>query len=208
MILYGCSSNRCKLSELVTSGRESGLADLTIEPLPELKQLPPPEENGSSCEEIAASKALYYSGFASQLVLADDSGLEVNALNGAPGIYSARFAGPNATDSENNELLLRRLENQENRDARFVCFVALARKGRIVTTASGTVRGEILRAPRGDKGFGYDPLFFYPPLGRTFAELTADEKFQVSHRGNALRDLFRYFAKSSANGARGSDKIE
>ena len=135
MTVYACSSNRSKLNEIVKAGSEFGLANFSIEPLPGLEQVPPPEENGASFEEIAVDKALYYSGFTPQLVLADDSGLEVSALGGAPGTYSARFAGPHATDSANNELLLRRLQDQENRDARFVCFVAVARAGRVLATA-------------------------------------------------------------------------
>jgi XTP/dITP diphosphohydrolase len=192
MIIYACSSNRAKLEELVLAGRELGLTDLTIEPLPGLLHIPPPDENGTSFDENARTKAEYYSGFAEQAVLADDSGLEVAALLGAPGIHSARYAGPNATDAENNGLLLRHLGDQDNRAARFVCVVALARAGRVCTTARGTVEGEILSRPRGDRGFGYDPLFFYPTLGRTFAQLTREEKFAVSHRGRALRSLFTY----------------
>jgi XTP/dITP diphosphohydrolase len=192
MIIYACSSNRAKLEKLVLAGRELRLADLTIEPLPGLLHIPPPDENGTSFDENARTKAEYYSGFAEQAVLADDSGLEVAALLGAPGIHSARYAGPNATDAENNGLLLRHLGDQDNRAARFVCVVALARAGRVCTTARGTVEGEILSRPRGDRGFGYDPLFFYPTLGRTFAQLTREEKFAVSHRGRALRSLFTY----------------
>jgi XTP/dITP diphosphohydrolase len=192
MIIYACSSNRAKLEELVLAGRESGLADLKIEPLPGLTQIPAPDENGRTFEENAKIKAEFYSSLTEEFVLADDSGLEVAALDGAPGIYSARYAGPNATDADNNVLLLRRLENQDHRAARFVCAVALARAGRVCTTVRGTVEGEILGQPRGNRGFGYDPLFFYPPLGRTFAELSRNEKFAVSHRGQALRRLFTY----------------
>jgi XTP/dITP diphosphohydrolase len=207
MIIYACSSNRAKLEELVLAGRESGLAELTIEPLPGVTQIPAPDENGTSFEENAKIKAEYYSGFTEELVLADDSGLEVAALHGAPGIHSARYAGPNATDSENNELLLQHLENQDNRAARFVCAVALARAGHVCTSVRGTAEGEILNQPRGDRGFGYDPLFFYPPLGRTFAELTCDEKFAVSHRGRALRNLFSYLSQRVHKAPALSDKI-
>jgi XTP/dITP diphosphohydrolase len=207
MTVYACSSNRAKLEELVLAGRESGLSNPTIEPLPGLKQIAPPYENGISFEENAAIKAEYYSGFTEELVLADDSGLEVAGLHGAPGIHSARYAGPNATDAENNDLLLRRLENQRNRAARFVCAVALAHAGHVCTTVRSTAEGEILRQPRGERGFGYDPLFFYPPLGRTFAELTRDEKFMVSHRGRALRSLFTYLSQQIDKIAVRSDKI-
>src|SRR5207248_2994310 len=128
--------------------------------------------------------------FTSKAVLADDSGLEVDALQGAPGVYSARYAGPNATDEDNNNLLLRELRNATDRHARFVCVLALAQGGRLLTTVRGVVEGRILAAPCGHGGFGYDPLFFYPPLNRSFAELTSQEKFRVSHRGNALRVPF------------------
>ncbi len=198
MIVYACSSNPHKLDELVRGARRAGLADITIEALPGIREISPPEETGSTFEENATAKALYYSGFTDQLVLADDSGLELPALGGAPGIYSARFAGPNSTDKANNDLLLRRLENEKNRAARFVCFLALARAGKLSTTIQGIAEGEILTAPRGNQGFGYDPLFFYPPLARTFAELTPDEKLAVSHRGKALGSLFTYLVSSSA----------
>jgi XTP/dITP diphosphohydrolase len=207
MTVYACSSNRAKLEEIVLAGRESGLANLKIEPLPGLMQIPPPDENGTSFEENAVLKAEYYSGLTEELVLADDSGLEVAALQGAPGIHSARYAGPKATDNENNELLLRRLENQDNRAARFVCVVALASAGRVCTTVRGTAEGEILAQPRGDRGFGYDPLFFYRPFGRAFAELTRDEKFEVSHRGRALRSLFTYLSERIDKTPAHSDKI-
>ncbi len=172
-----------------------------------MEQLLPPEETGSSFEENASSKAAYYSVFIPGLVLADDSGLEVAALGGTPGIYSARYSGPNATDAENNDLLLRSLENQENRAARFVCVVALARAGRVLTTVRGVAEGEILTHSRGDQGFGYDPLFFYPSLGRTFAELNPKEKLAVSHRGKALRGLFAYLSHAIDKSTVASDKI-
>ncbi|MFL6353535.1 MAG: RdgB/HAM1 family non-canonical purine NTP pyrophosphatase [Bryobacteraceae bacterium] len=207
MTIYACSSNRAKLEELLLAGRKSDLPSLAIQPLPGLTQIAPPEENGASFEENATTKAEYYSRFIADLVLADDSGLEVAALNGAPGIHSARYAGLHANDAENNDLLLRRLENKDNRAARFVCAVALARAGSVCTTLRGTAEGEILMRPRGDEGFGYDPLFFYPPLGCTFAELTRDEKFAVSHRGRALRDLFTYLSERLYKSAVCSDKI-
>jgi XTP/dITP diphosphohydrolase len=207
MTVYACSSNRAKLEELILAGSVSGLANVRIEPLPTLAQIPAPIENGTSFEENASIKAEYYSSFTEDLVLADDSGLEVVALRGAPGIHSARYAGPNATDASNNELLLRRLENQENREARFVSSVAVARAGRVLTTVRGSVEGQILKRPRGDEGFGYDPLFFYPPLDHTFAELTRDQKFAVSHRGHALRNLFTYLVQLIDKTPPRSDKI-
>jgi XTP/dITP diphosphohydrolase len=180
--LYACSSNPGKLREFV-------LAALPIQTLPNLKAIPAPEETGATFEENAALKAAYYSQFTAELVFADDSGLAVDALNGAPGVYSARYAGDNATAAGNNRLLLERLDGVANRRARFVCAIALARTGDVITTVHGEVEGEILHAPRGSSGFGYDPLFFYPPRNCGFAELSPEEKFQVSHRGNALRAL-------------------
>ena len=192
MKIYACSSNPAKLKELIFAGAASGLPDLVIEPLPGLRNVPTPEEDGHTFEENAVKKAVYYSDLARDFVVADDSGLEAFALDGAPGIYSARYAGPNATDAANNNLLLSQLQHAPDRRARFVCVIALARAGKLWTTVHGSVEGEILRLPRGDAGFGYDPLFFYPPWHRTFAELTLEEKFGVSHRGNALRALFKW----------------
>jgi XTP/dITP diphosphohydrolase len=191
MILYACSTNPGKLGEFSLAAQEADLKNVSMKPLPQLNgKIPPAEENGTTFDENASAKALYYSGFTTKPVLADDSGLEVDALQGAPGVYSARYAGPNATDEDNNNLLLRELGHATHREARFVCALALAQGGRILTKARGVVEGVILAAPRGSGGFGYDPLFFYPPLNRSFAELTPQEKFQVNHRGNALRELF------------------
>jgi len=122
--------------------------------------------------------------------LADDSGLCVDALGGAPGVYSARYAGPGATDGENNRKLLTELGNAANRQARFVCAICLAfPEGGAAIRSEGQVEGEIMRQPIGSGGFGYDPLFFSPELGKCFAEATAEEKASVSHRGRALRRL-------------------
>ncbi len=118
-------------------------------------------------------------------------------LQGAPGVYSARYAGPDATDEANNELLIRNLRNATDRTGRFVCVVALARQGRLLHSAGASVEGVILAAARGNGGFGYDPLFFYLPFNRTFAELTAEEKLSVSHRGKALRLMFEWLRGNS-----------
>jgi XTP/dITP diphosphohydrolase len=187
MKIHICSSNPGKLREILLA---SGGTDFEISPLPGLENIRPPEETGRTFEENATLKAVYYSHFTPEIVLADDSGLEVDVLGGAPGVRSARYSGPNATDEDNNNLLLHNLGSTTARSARFVCVVALARAGEILGTARGTVEGEILRTPRGANGFGYDPLFFYPPLNRSFAELTPDEKLSISHRGKALRTLF------------------
>lgn len=189
--LYVCSSNRGKLHDFSTAARSAGESDIRIEPLPGLEHIAPPAENGSSFEQNAIDKAVYYSSFTPELVVADDSGLEVDTLHGAPGIHSARYAGPDATDAKNNALLLANLADAAQRKARFVCVLVLARNGHPLVTARGAVQGTILHLPQGGAGFGYDPLFFYPPLERSFAELTPEEKLAVSHRGRALRLLFQ-----------------
>jgi XTP/dITP diphosphohydrolase len=193
-VVYACSTNPGKLGEFSLAAREWGSSIFVIVPLPELAKIGAPDETGQTFEENAVAKAAHYSGFSPELVLADDSGLEVAALGGDPGVYSARFAGKGASDSSNNDLLLKRLRETSNRDARFVCVLALARAGTIVNTFRGTVEGLILREPRGANGFGYDPLFLYPPLGCSFGELDAVSKFRVSHRGDAVRKLCEYLS--------------
>ncbi|MBQ9777693.1 MAG: RdgB/HAM1 family non-canonical purine NTP pyrophosphatase, partial [Clostridia bacterium] len=128
--------------------------------------------------------------------LADDSGLCVEALNGDPGVYSARYAGAHGDDAANNALLLKNLEGERNRAAAFVCSLALVfPDGSAPIRANGAVEGEILVSPRGEGGFGYDPLFWYDPLGKTLAELTTDEKNAISHRGAAVRQLAARLAR-------------
>jgi XTP/dITP diphosphohydrolase len=189
LILYLCSSNQGKLRELEHAAEGSGLE---VRLLPNLGTIAPPDEHGSSFEENASSKAIYYSGFTDEAVLADDSGLEVDALYGAPGVYAARYAGRDATDADNINLLLANLGNTTARTARFACVLALARNGALITTARGHVDGEILPMPRGTNGFGYDPVFYYPPAQRSFAEMSADEKLAVSHRGRAMREMLNH----------------
>jgi XTP/dITP diphosphohydrolase len=190
VIIYCATGNPGKLREFQLAGE---LLKIDIEPLPGLKEINAPEENGATFEENARIKAIFYSKFARGLLFADDSGLEVDALNGAPGVYSARYAGPHATDLANNELLLQRLgDNNPKRRARFVCVIALAEGGEVRQTFRGEVEGEILRAARGPGGFGYDPLFYYPPFGCSFGEVDGPKKFDVSHRGKALRALLNY----------------
>lgn len=189
MIVYACSSNANKLKEFALAA-----GAIAIQPLPQLAARAAPEETGATFEENAKLKGVYYSALTSELVFADDSGLEVDALGGAPGVHSARYAGPGATDGANNELLLRNLGGAQNRSARFVCVIAVARQAKVLGTFRGTVAGAILREPRGTGGFGYDPLFFYPPLGCTLAEIGAEEKFAVSHRGRAVRAMCQWLA--------------
>jgi len=194
-LLYACTTNAGKLREFLHAAAEPGIHDFAIEALPGIHDIAPPEENGRSFEENSILKAVYYSQLTGDLVFADDSGLEIDALGGAPGVRSARFAGEHASDAQNNALALKRLETVSDRRARFVSVISLARRGHVMHTTRGTVEGEMLREPRGHNGFGYDPLFFCPALGKTLAEASQDEKFQVSHRGNALRDLFEWLAE-------------
>jgi len=189
--IYVCSKNSGKLKEFTLAAQQTGFEDVTFEPLPGLAQIATPEETGATFEENATAKALYYSGFTHNVVVADDSGLCVDALNGAPGVQSARYAGPDASDEDNNNLLLRDLGTAAHREGRFVCVLALAQQRRILAITRGVVEGTILPAPRGNNGFGYDPLFFYPPLNRSFGELSPEQKFLVSHRGNAIRALLK-----------------
>jgi len=157
-----------------------------------IPEVEPPEEVGNTLEENARLKARTASErLAEDLILADDSGLEVDALGGAPGVHSARFAGPDATDEANRQKLLRELDSSAHRTARFRCVLALARNREILHTCCGTVGGTILPEPRGEGGFGYDPLFVPVGYTRSFAELPAPTKNALSHRGNALRQLRR-----------------
>ena len=188
MTLYCATTNPGKLREFHLAAERLG-RHVEILSLPDLARIEPVEETGSTFEENAILKAIYYSAHAPGLLFADDSGLEVDALNGEPGVRSARFAGPDATDQSNNLLLLDKLEGIAQRTARFVCVIALAERGRLVATFRGVVEGRIIDQPRGPNGFGYDPLFFHPPFGCTFGEVSGDRKLLVSHRGQALRQL-------------------
>ena len=193
MKIYCATGNPGKLREFRLAGE---LLGIDVEPLADLKSIPAPDEGGATFEENARLKAAYYSGFAPGPLFADDSGLEVDALGGEPGVRSARYAGPEATDEANNGLLLERLADQPNRSGRFVCVIALADAGEVRRTFRGEVEGEILREPRGKGGFGYDPLFYYPPFGCSFGEVDGPRKCDVSHRGKALRALLEYLANS------------
>lgn len=191
MIRLSCATgNPGKLREFQIA---AGLAPVSIELVPGFRDLPPAVEDGATFAENAIRKALHYSRYVSGLLFADDSGLEVDALGGAPGVYSARFAGPESTDEANNRLLLEKLRGLAGGAfpfaARFVCRIALVEGDRVQGVYSGSVEGTILEAPRGRAGFGYDPLFFHPPFGCTFGEADAARKFDVSHRGQALRAM-------------------
>jgi XTP/dITP diphosphohydrolase len=215
MIVYCATSNAGKLREF-----RNAAGEIAVEPLPGLAAIEPPEETGTTFEENAVLKALYYSceltrresrevkGYEVQgrevtglelkgrerneWLIAEDSGLEVEALGGAPGVHSARFSGPDATDERNNALLLEKLSGVTQRHARYVAVIALVCDGVLVKTFRGAVEGEILTKPQGDGGFGYDPLFYYPPYKATFAEVPLEQKQKVSHRARALAALFAY----------------
>ena len=157
-------------------------------------------ETGHTFEANAVQKALCYAAREqADWLFADDSGIEVDALDGAPGIYSARFAGDGCDDAANNRLLLRKLESvpRAERTARFVCCIALVRSGRHVRTFRGEVEGRILRRRSGGQGFGYDPLFHYPPLGKSFGRLSGEIKWLHSHRGKAFRSMLRWIEEHS-----------
>jgi len=186
--LYCATGNPGKLREFQLAASQ---AHISVETAPGLANIPACEETGRTFEENAVLKAKYYGPLAPGLLFADDSGLEVDALGGAPGVHSARFAGPYASDDANNQLLLERMHSVRDRSARFVCVIALVDDARVLGMFRGVVEGEILEEERGANGFGYDPLFYYPPFGCTLAEAAADRKLQVSHRGQALRELWR-----------------
>jgi XTP/dITP diphosphohydrolase len=187
--VYCATGNPGKLREFRLAAERFSVE---IVELPDFKQIPACEETGRTFEENAVLKARYYGQHAPGRLFADDSGLEVDALDGRPGVVSARYAGPGATDAMNNALLLGNLRGREDRRARFVCVIALANRGELIRTFRGVVEGEMIEEPRGAEGFGYDPLFYYPPYGRSFGEISAEEKMAVSHRGKALTALFRY----------------
>ena len=194
LLLYLASSNPGKLREFREAAKLSGFQ---VEPVPGIQTLPSVIEDGRTFHENASKKAVHYGRSVDGLVFADDSGVCVDALGGAPGVFSARFAGEGASDEANNRKLLEELRRVEaggnrtpDRRAHYVCVLALARRGEILTLVEGRALGLMLDEPRGSGGFGYDPYFYYPPLGQTFAELTPNEKIQVSHRGEAFRKLF------------------
>ena len=180
------SRNKKKIKELETLLAEyiEGIEILSLDDVGIYGEI---EENGESFAENALIKAnaAAKSGY---IGIGDDSGLEVDALGGAPGIYSARYAGEHGNDAANNTLLLKNLEGAENRSARFVCALACVfPDGSEPISVFGTAEGEIISEYRGEGGFGYDPLFYFPPLDKTFAELTAEEKNKISHRSNAIK---------------------
>ncbi len=191
-ILVIATKNRGKSAEI-----KGVLKDFPVfvKDLNDFGPMPEPVEDGATFEENAYKKASFTARILGLPALADDSGLEVQELAGAPGIYSARYAGQGATDSENNAKLLNALCGKANRKARFRCVLSLAAPSGAALTYEAFCEGVILDSARGDNGFGYDPLFLYPQMGRTFAEMSTEEKLSVSHRGLALRQLKAEFGK-------------
>lgn len=186
--LFAASSNPGKLREYRALAEPYGVSvDLAL--LPHFDSLPAFEEIWPTFGENAAGKALHYSRSATGLVIADDSGLVVPALGGAPGVHSARYAGPNASDADRIGKLLREMRGKtgDDRRARFVCVVALAEEGKMLGLFSAAAEGILLEEPRGKDGFGYDPIFLFPALGKTYAEISREDKNLYSHRGKAFR---------------------
>jgi XTP/dITP diphosphohydrolase len=191
------SSNSGKLQEY------RNLADgsvLDVALLPNFREIPPFDESAPTFAENAAGKALYYSRFTREMVLADDSGLVVSALAGAPGVQSARYAGPNGTARDCVLRLLGEMEGKEGhaRRARFVCVIAVAQKQRVLAVVSDFVEGVIAKEPRGALGFGYDPVFYLADRQRTFAEMSPEEKNRHSHRGKAFRKIVDFLSFSAS----------
>ncbi len=200
--LFLASSNEGKLAEFIAlaGSTTSDAPAFMLALLPNFAALPVFDETAPTFAENAAGKALHYSRLAECRILADDSGLVVPALGGAPGVKSARYAGANATSEQRNQKLLdamRELHGDDERRAYFVCVLAIAEKGQPIAITSARVDGEIATATSGASGFGYDPIFYIPELHETFAELTSEEKNKISHRGKAFRRLLEVLAPTS-----------
>jgi XTP/dITP diphosphohydrolase len=201
------TSNPGKLRDFAGAAVRHGIE---IKSLPDFASLPAVVEDGLTFEANSRKKAEAYSCYApGEIVLADDSGLEVDALGGAPGVHSARFAADaphlvenNTEDHANNTRLIRELRNipAEKRTGRFVCVITAARDGQTLEVFRGVAEGIILNEPRGTNGFGYDPLFFFPQIGKSFAELSAEEKATYSHRGAAFRKFLDWEGQAGAGG--------
>ncbi|MFZ0279866.1 MAG: RdgB/HAM1 family non-canonical purine NTP pyrophosphatase [Candidatus Sulfotelmatobacter sp.] len=197
------TSNPGKLRDFAGAALRHGVE---IAGIPDFSSLPAVVEDGLTFEANARKKAEAYSRYVpGEVVVADDSGLEIDALHGAPGVHSARYAADqpdkadaNTDDEANNARVLRELQGvpQARRNGRFVCVLAPARDGETLATFRGVAEGIILDAPRGENGFGYDPLFYFPDIKKTFAELTAEEKSKYSHRGAAFREFLQWCGRS------------
>ena len=192
-----------KLNYLIIASRNTGKTaeirellsgfPITIKNLDDFGPIPEVEEDGQTFDENAYKKASFTARVLGHPALADDSGLVVDALNGAPGVLSARYAGPDATNEDRSRKLLQEMEGVTNRKAAFECVISIAVPTGPALTYEGRCEGTISKSPEGVNGFGYDPIFFYPPLKKTFAELTREEKGRVSHRGKALEEFRNEF---------------
>lgn len=185
------TTNKGKLKEFQSMLHESVENMLSLN---DFDNIPEIEETGITFEENALIKAKAVAAITNKVTIADDSGLEVTALDNRPGVYSARFAGEYATDDNNIDKLLSELNTKENRQARFVCCIAIVFPDGKEQVFMGTCEGEILHERKGEGGFGYDPVFYFPPEGKTFAELSLQEKNRYSHRASALQKLSGYLA--------------
>ena len=199
--IYFASSNPGKLSEFRALAQTASASDAVapvVELLPQFNSLPVFEEEAPTFAENALGKALCYSQLTDGILFADDSGLVVPALGGAPGVHSARYAGPHASSEERIAKLLQEMAGKTGADraAHFCCVIAVVEGQRPIAVISNLVQGEILEAPRGTGGFGYDPVFYIPVLGKTFAELSPEEKNQHSHRGKAFRRVLEFLNTS------------
>lgn len=182
------TTSRDKLDEI-----RRVLADVPVDlvSLADVPAVPEPEETGVTFEENARLKALYYASHSQVMTVADDSGLEIDAMDGRPGVWSARFLGPAASYPERFAAISRALAAMPDapRTARFVCALAVVDGARVVFETRGTIEGEVIDTPRGDRGFGYDPIFYYPPYRATLGEVSQELKLEVAHRGKAFRQL-------------------
>jgi XTP/dITP diphosphohydrolase len=200
MKLVIATKNINKIKEI--KDKFSDFPDLAIISLLDFNNLPDVIEDGFTFEENALKKAREYSAFTGLPVLSDDSGLEIDALSGAPGVRSARYAGENAGDEENNDLVLRQMSNlpEDKRNARFICVIAIKLPDQKEYLSKGICEGRIIKSRKGSNGFGYDPLFFIPDIGKTMAQLTVAEKNKISHRALALdkvKDILKKILENS-----------
>lgn len=191
-IIVLATTNKNKVKEF-----QEMVKDLPVEikSIADFGTIPECIEDGETFDDNAYKKALHTAKILGLPAIADDSGLAVEALNGAPGVYSARYAGENATDEENCHKLLKEMEGQENRKAAFHCILSVAVPSGPALTYEATCEGTILTEKQGESGFGYDPLFYFEPLGKSFAECDMEEKNKVSHRGKAMAELKSEFDK-------------
>lgn len=193
--ILAATSNKHKITEFQEMLTGNGL-DIKISSMAEIRDFPELIENGETFEANSAMKAEQASDFAQITAFADDSGLAVDALGGAPGIYSARYAGENASDADRIAKLLKEMEGVSDRTARFVCVISIAHCGKLIASFRGEVVGKIAQAPAGACGFGYDPVFVPEGYDRTFAELGAEVKDKISHRARAFEQAVAFIQKN------------